>query len=173
MMKKVIRMVMMGLCLIGVSIAVEAAPALRIATTVKQVDGTMLTIVQHGDEHHHWMATTDGTIVISTDKGYYVAQIDEEGGLSASDVLAHEAAQRSIEEQEVVCQQQERQELFHEQGMKEARRRVSVAKGSYLQHTGSPRILTILAGFQNVGFTVNNPNQGDRFLIENYVYILQ
>ena len=29
--------------------------------------------------------------------------------------------------------------------------------GSYLQHTDSPRVLTILAAFQDVGFTVNEP----------------
>ena len=29
--------------------------------------------------------------------------------------------------------------------------------GRYLQHAGSPRILTILAAFQDVGFTVNDP----------------
>lgn len=32
-----------------------------------------------------------------------------------------------------------------------------IGVGSYLQHTGSPRILTILAAFQDVGFTVNDP----------------
>ena len=32
-----------------------------------------------------------------------------------------------------------------------------IGEGSYLQHTGSPRILTILAAFQDVGFTVNEP----------------
>ena len=29
----------------------------------------------------------------------------------------------------------------------------------YLQHSGSPRVLTILAAFQDLGFTVNNPVQ--------------
>lgn len=32
-----------------------------------------------------------------------------------------------------------------------------IGVGSYLQHTGSPRILTILAAFQDVGFTVKDP----------------
>ena len=33
----------------------------------------------------------------------------------------------------------------------------SVSGGAYLQHVGSPRVLTILAAFQDVGFTVNDP----------------
>ena len=32
-----------------------------------------------------------------------------------------------------------------------------IADGAYLQHTGSPRILTILANFRDVSFTVNDP----------------
>ena len=32
-----------------------------------------------------------------------------------------------------------------------------LAEGNYLQHTGSPRVLTILAAFQDLGFTVNDP----------------
>lgn len=40
--------------------------------------------------------------------------------------------------------------------------------GSYLQHTGSPRILTILAAFQDVGFTVNDPVKAfDQYLNGN------
>jgi len=34
-----------------------------------------------------------------------------------------------------------------------------IGEGNYLQHSGSPRILTILAGFQDLGFTVNDPVQ--------------
>lgn len=43
-----------------------------------------------------------------------------------------------------------------------------IGVGSYLQHTGSPRILTILATFQDVGFTVNDPVKAfDQYLNGN------
>lgn len=43
-----------------------------------------------------------------------------------------------------------------------------IGVGSYLQHTGSPRILTILAAFQDVGFTVNDPVKAfDQYLNGN------
>ena len=60
--------------LLAVGAEVNAAPALRGCFSVKQSDGTMLTIEQFGDEFHHWTATTDGTIVIATEKGYCVAR---------------------------------------------------------------------------------------------------
>ena len=34
-----------------------------------------------------------------------------------------------------------------------------IGEGSYLQHQGSPRVLTILAAFQDLDFTVNDPVQ--------------
>ena len=39
------------------------------------------------------------------------------------------------------------------------RSQAAVGSGLYLQHSGAPRILTILAAFQDVGFTVNYPEQ--------------
>ena len=43
-----------------------------------------------------------------------------------------------------------------------------IGVGSYLQHTGSPRILTILAAFQDVGFTVKDPVKSfDQYLNGN------
>lgn len=41
----------------------------------------------------------------------------------------------------------------------------AIGNGMYLQHSGSPRILTILAAFQDVDFTVNTPVQAfDQYL---------
>ena len=43
-----------------------------------------------------------------------------------------------------------------------------IGKGLYLQHSGSPRVLTILAAFQDYGFIVNNPVQAfDQYLNSN------
>lgn len=163
---------MKGFLLIAISswlitIGIEAAPALRGPFTVKQSDGTWLTIEQYGDEWHHWTATTDGTLVIATAKGYYIAQIDEQGNLSATDVLAHEPTQRNSQEQAAINLQVARRSLFQEQGRKVAlsRRAASIGEGIYLQHSDSPRILTILAAFQDVDFTVNNPVEAfDQYL---------
>ena len=64
-MKKLITLIAIGM----VAILVKAAPALRMPMTVTQPDGTTLTVEQFGDEHHHWTATTDGTMVINTGHG--------------------------------------------------------------------------------------------------------
>ena len=153
------RFLFLTLCCCILAVGVEAAPALRVPFKVKQADGTLLTIEQFGDEWFHWTATTDGALVMSTAKGYCIAQIDEQGNLSATDVLAHEPTQRGSREQAVISQQVARRALFHEQGMKTAssRRAATIGEGMYLPHSGQTRVLTILAAFQDLGFTVNDP----------------
>jgi immune inhibitor A len=89
-----------------------------------------------------------------------VAVIDEKGELTASDVLAHEAQFRDSKEQQLVNQQATRRALFHQQGQRAQaeRRTMSISiKSKYLPHDGSPRILTILAAYQDLDFTVNEP----------------
>lgn len=140
--------------------AMWAAPALRGPFTVTQADGTLLTVEQFGDEFFHWTETADGTLVIPTRQGYFVAVIDNKGELTASDVLAHEAQLRSSKERQLVNQQATRRVLFHQQGqrVRAERRAMSISvSNKYLPHAGSPRILTILAAYQDVDFIVNEP----------------
>ncbi len=140
--------------------AMWAAPALRGPFTVTQADGTLLTVKQFGDEFFHWTETADGTLVVPTRQGYFVAVIDNKGELTASDVLAHEAQLRSSKEQQLVNQQAMRRVLFHQQGQRvqAERRAMSISTSNkYLPHSGSPRILTILAAYQDVDFIVNEP----------------
>ena len=57
------------------AVSTWAAPALRGSFTMRQPDGSFLTIEQFGDEHHHWTSTSDGTLVINKGGAYYVAAI--------------------------------------------------------------------------------------------------
>lgn len=142
------------------ALALVAAPAFPIPVTVMQGDGTLLTVVQRGDEFHHWTETLDGALVVSTARGYCIARIDAAGRLSATEVLAHELAQRGNGELAAIREQSVRRALFYEKGKEMASKRRAVSiddKMMYLPHTGNVRILTILAAFQDVGFTVNNP----------------
>lgn len=151
------RFLALGIWLLLMGIKAEAAPALRIPFTVRQADGTLLTIEQFGDEYHHWTATTDGIILVSSARGYCVGHIDSLGRLSDTGVLAHEPLLRSDAERRIVAQQQQRLPLFHERGLQASHRVPSLGEGAYLPHSGKPRILTILAAYKDAPFTVNDP----------------
>ena len=142
-----------------------SAPAMPGTRLVKQADGTLLTIEQHGDEHHHWLQTPDGMLVMERNGYYFVADIDEQGRLTATDVLAHDKPLRTLAETLYLRQQQLRKDRFLERGMTARRAAMVNTSGGYLPHTGSPRVLVVLAEYQDLPFTVNNPLEAfDQYL---------
>ena len=148
------------------SIAAWASRGFPEPFTVTQPDGSQLTVVLLGDEQHHWLQTTDGVMVVNTGQGFFVAEIDDRGQLRSSSALAHEPSFRSQTERSAIFLQQERKDSFHQQTAKpHTRAAIDNSASPYLPHKGSPRILVILAGFQDVPFTLNNPIQSfEQFL---------
>ncbi len=139
-----------------------AAPAWPFPISVKQPDGTMLTIQLHGDEHFHWVTTADdGVLLVNKNNAYYIADIDESGNLAATTLLAHVPVKRTATETAAIQQQAPRRQVFMEQGaarMEQARRAPSIStSGGYFPHNGNPRVLIILAAFTDKDFTVQNP----------------
>lgn len=156
--RKAIFRSLLGIILFLTAVSTWAVPALRGSFTVRQPDGTFLTIEQFGDEHHHWTSTSDGTLVINQGGAYYVAAIDDAGCLSATSILAHEAPERDSQEQQQIADQTSRIALFHQRYNGGETRSMNISGDhKYLPHQGSPRVLTILAAFQDSTFTVNDP----------------
>lgn len=163
------RIIFCVLALVLGRLALMASPALPGVWQVRQADGTVLSIEQYGDEHHHWTQTTDGVLVVNTGHGYYVADIAADGRLSASALLAHEAGQRPLAEQQAVSRQLARHALFHERGERQAtqaRRAAAINEnGGYFPHTGNPRVLAILVNYQDRAFIIEQPNKAiDQYL---------
>ena len=157
-MKKTLFLIVMALSAI---LSGWAAPAMRGTFRVVQADGTLLTIELHGDEHHNWVTASDGTLLVNRQRAYYVADIDENGELKASDLLAHEPLLRSSSELAAAKRQADRRHLFEALAVRKAeaaRRAAQVSEhGMYLPHKGAPRVLVILTAYQDVAFTVNEP----------------
>ena len=138
-----------------------ASKANSMPFAVRQADGTMLTVVLHGDEHFSWFTTTDG-VVLQRDNGqFYVADISEDGTITATAQLAHDAGARSVEEQATVRGQHvARLNVSMAKARRTAAMRESAAidkKFYHLPHTGSPTVLVILAEFSDQKFTVSDP----------------
>ena len=72
-----------------------ARPAEPGVTTVENSDGSLLSILQFGDEHYHFFETEDGYLVTENGVGGYV-YVDEHG--VASGYVAKDAAYRTDKE---------------------------------------------------------------------------
>lgn len=81
--------------------SMQAIPAHKGSVTIKQPDGTTVTIRLHGDEYRHYTTTDDGYSVVKNNQGYYVyAQLDEEGQLEPTRMVAHDSSLRQPAEKQ-------------------------------------------------------------------------
>lgn len=127
--------------------------------TFTQPDGTKLSVTLHGDEYFHYYTTLDGVILVREGDTFYIAEISDDGDIKATNVLAHNNGVRTSKEIALI-QSQNKEKLFTGNAIKRAIRKVPVSGNvtpKYTPHKGSPNIVVILAQFQDVKFTVNEP----------------
>ena len=163
----------LGVCLCLSSVGVWGAKANSIPVQVRQSDGTTITVILRGDEHINWYTTLDGVLLVqAADNSYYVGKVTKDGRLIATQQLAHEAAWRSSAETNLIRKQDKDKfysyvskvaELSENSCNNRPLTRVTVDSGyggvPYFPHTGSPKVLVILAEFADTTFTIQNTKQ--------------
>ena len=94
-MKRITTIMMM--MLLGTA-SLWARPATKGAVSVKQPDGTTVTIRLIGDEYMHYNTTDDGYSLVRNDKGFYVYAQKVDGQLKPTDIIAHDEKLRTATE---------------------------------------------------------------------------
>lgn len=74
-----------------------SVPAIKRPVTVKQNDGSVITLTLMGDEYSHYYSTLDSIPVFKKDDSYYYGALNNDE-LIISDILAHEKEIRSDDE---------------------------------------------------------------------------
>ena len=127
-------------------------------TTVQQKDGTMLTIQLIGNADFSYNVTTDGVILFHEGNDYFIAKIDENGEISSTGLLAHEQGLRSAEEIAAI-NAQDKGAFNNTTTKRMSRRKANVIPTSnppFFPCTGSPKVLVILAEYQDRKFCDSN-----------------
>ena len=130
-----------------------AVKPLRGPQTVRQSDGTHLTIYSYGDASLHWYTTSDGVLLVHDDLSYFIAEVDESGELHATSILAHSPALRNEQEKDAIARQNK--DLFYDclQNSTSSAKKALPKKeklstnSTYFPHEGSPKAIVILAEF--------------------------
>lgn len=148
---------------VAYSVVLQAAKAHPQPFTVTQSDGTQLTVTFHGNEDFHYYTTTDGVILFRDGNGYYVANIDNNGNISATGQLAHNLSVRSAQEK-TLAESQSKGLFFAAASRKSdvaksARLKSAKAAPSLFPHEGTPKVLVVLAEFSDVKFQIENPEK--------------
>ena len=81
------------------AVAIQAVPAYPGTIQVRQPDGSFITLRLLGDEWLNFNTTVDGYSVVKDKRGYYVYAEKKDGRLQATSRVAHDVAERSVDEQ--------------------------------------------------------------------------
>ena len=144
---------LLSLSLVVYTLVSWGAKASSEPATIIQPDGLRLTITLHGDEYFNYATTTDGVLLYQDGNTFFIASVDSNGELSSTNVLAHNAGQRTEEEIALIGLQDK--EKFYQAGSsaaKKSRRREPVSGNKLFPHTGSPNVLVALVDFADFKF---------------------
>lgn len=130
-------------------------------TTIKQSDGTTISVRAIGDEDFSYFVANDGALLYHQGKDFYIARIAADGTLCPTKILAHEQNMRSEKETAAVNAQDK--DLFFNSIERQAKAnkimREPVSDNStLLPHTGKQKIPVILVAFSDVPFSVQDPH---------------
>ena len=82
-------------------VVLQADPACQDSICIVQPNGDTLWTYLHGDEFYHWRSTIDGHVIMRDSNNYFrYAAIAEDSVLRPSTIIAHNAEERNLLEQE-------------------------------------------------------------------------
>lgn len=155
------------LTLVMAMLAVAAAWSAKVMPGVfsnTQSDGSVLKVQGFGDENFCWYRTTDGILLWHEGTDFFYATLDSEGNMASSGILAHEQANRSEAETAVAVKADE---ATISKAGKAARARkketVQPVSRTVFPHTGSPKVLVVLADFADRKFAYDDETTRDIF----------
>lgn len=96
------RLVVGALALLFAANMLFAVPAIKKPISVKQADGTTITIYLRGDENTKWCETLDGYSLLEVDGQFFYTVLDKDGNMVASKVKAHDKDGRTRQEKKLL-----------------------------------------------------------------------
>lgn len=145
-----------------IAITSKAVKVYTLPVVVTQSDGTLLTVIAHGDEDMHYYTTTDGVLLSHVGFDYYIADVDQNGNLIASSQLAHEKVNRNVVEQ-LMTQTQKRNTFYTNMERVASENRIKRepldVDNTFFPHIGEPKAVVLLVDFSDTVFSVSNPKR--------------
>lgn len=142
--------------LLSCAASLWAVPAKHRVRIVEQPDGTQLSLQMRGDEHFHYLVTTDGVPVMRQGETYYYAIFSEERVVS-SGWLAHDAGNRTPEEQNFIESIPDIQQSVAVRMQRAATKRNAAARAAEVPAQGTVRVPVLLVQYADVKFSTSNP----------------
>ena len=136
--------------------SLTAGPVFRVTKTAKQSDGSSLVVTRVGADHLLYYVTSDGIPVFPNGSGdYCYAEFDDDGNVTASGTIAHEASARTAAENFAAAEKRENFYGFvRMRGL--SRYGVGSLASASIKSMGDVSVAVILAEFQDLSFKAEN-----------------
>ena len=168
------RKILLVLFVVFAVVSAFAAPAYRKPFTVKQSDGTELTVVLCGDEALHYFATADGMPLVKDAGGDYCYATFNNGAFVSTKQLAHNSAKRSAAEKEMLSAmdfQVMEAEIAKAGSARSMTYKAAAQKaGSQIVPMGDVNVAVLLVQFKDEKFTYTKEDFNNIFNAKDYVY---
>ncbi|MBO5678819.1 MAG: M6 family metalloprotease domain-containing protein [Bacteroidaceae bacterium] len=152
------RRLFLTMLLCACTLVMWAVPAKRITLNVMQPDGTMLAVTQMGDEFFSYFVTDDMVAVLRKENAYFYAHL-EDGAIAPSKHLAHNVAERTLDEQQVVAQLPRMEEMTAAISQRVSAMRSSRAyRETEVPTMGEIHVPVILVEYADVKLSLNDAN---------------
>lgn len=144
----------------------DAVPAQPGVFTRLQPDGTVVSLMLHGDEFGHYMTDTGGHVVVEArDGSYRYATAGADGVAVASDYIVSDSPSEScraflsgVDSRRIIdAAMTRRADRLKARAVARSRDRIGLMSTSDFPLKGSPRTLVILVEYSNVGFRIHDP----------------
>ena len=166
--------ILLVLLTVFVVISAYAAPAYRKPFTVKQSDGTELTVMLAGDEALHYFITEDGMPLVKEANGDFCYATFDNGLFVSTKCLAHNGAVRSAAEKAMLSS-------IDFAAMKTGIAKAGAARsmaykaaaqkaGSQIAPEGDVNIAVLLVQFKDTKFTYTKEDLNNILNTKDYVY---
>ena len=171
---KNMKKILLVLLVLFVAISAFAAPAYRKPFTVKQSDGTELTVVLAGDEALHYYVTADGMPLVKEANGDYCYATFNGGAFVSTKQLAHNSARRSAAENEMLSAIDFRMmetDIAKASSARSMTYKAAAQKaGSQITPMGDVNVAVLLVQFKDEKFTYTKEDFNNILNTKDFVY---
>ena len=142
------------------SAKVFGVPASPLPVSIKQPDGTTLTVILKGDEYHHYYVTEDGFLISRNKDGVFnYARRDGRGRKIDTRVKANNISARLPRERDFIKTLDRNPDFSKEKTIARQKRAFLPKSTCEFPRTGSPHSLVILVNFSNLSFITPDPQK--------------
>ncbi len=147
---------------LGLALSAGAVRAIDKYVNLTQPDGSVILVKVVGDEHAHYLISTDGALITEEEGTYYFGKIKENGQIVSTGIMAANPTMRNAQQKAAITlmtpETVEHWNMARHNGPKRVVEQSGMGRfTSNFPRTGDIRGLVVLVSYKDVDFNLDDP----------------